>query len=89
MTIITQENDIVNYNGLSHISTYTGAVENTECFAVLAFSTNSKIEDEITDGAIQLGLYNSDDECKKVLNDLVNAILTEQKIFRMPIPDIE
>lgn len=86
MTIITQENEIVNYLNLKHISVYTGEIENVECYAIIAFSIDSTIVDDITDGAIHLGVYNSEAECLDVMNNLINALETERRIFRMPAP---
>lgn len=86
MTIITQESELVNYNSLTRISTFSGEVEDTECFAIIGFPVDSKIEDDVTDGVIHLGIYNSEEECAEVINKFIEAIESEQKIFRMPDP---
>lgn len=86
MTIITQESELVNYNTLTRISAYEGEIDNTACFAIIAFPMDSKVEDDITDGVIHLGIYNSEEECAKIINNLINAIENEQKTFRMPDP---
>lgn len=86
MTIITQESELVNYNSLTRISTYEGEVDGTVCFAVIGFPMDSKIEDDVTDGVIHLGIYNSEEECADVINKFIEAIENEQKIFRMPNP---
>lgn len=86
ITILTQESELVNYNSLTRISTFSGVVEDTECFAIIAFPMDSKIEDDITDGVIHLGIYNSEEECADVINNLIKAIENGQKTFIMPDP---
>lgn len=88
MTIITQESELVNYNALTRISIYTGEIEDTECYAIIAFSVDSKVEDDITDGAIYLGIYNSEEECSAVIDKFITALESEEKTFRMPYPAI-
>lgn len=90
MTIITQDGDIVNYDNVKQISSFSGEVDKTNIFAILAFDINSQpidiLGDEITDGAIWLGMYNDEEECEKVIKALIAAIAGDSRIYQMPEP---
>lgn len=89
MTIVTQEGELVNYNNVRNIATYTGKVEDTDVAAIIAFDVNGTIiNEEIADGAIQLGVYNDIDECDAVMNTLIAAIAGDSRIFKMPEPKV-
>lgn len=82
MIIITQDNELVVFENMKTISTYSGTVENTEIFAVVA---SDEISDEVNDkNAVWLGIYNDKDECDTAINMLIDAIADEHKIFQMP-----
>lgn len=86
MTIITQDEELINYNSIKRIAAFIGDVEGKDekVYAVLAFDTNSSIDDEITDGVMQLGIYNNEYECNSVMQMLIEQLEKNAPVFRMP-----
>lgn len=97
MTIITQDNELINYSAaIKKIAVYAAEMttldkNETEVYTILAFDINSDINDDadVTDGAVQLGVYNTEEECSQVLIDLCSSIQYSKAIFRMPQPKDE
>lgn len=95
MTIITQENELINYSAaIKKIAVYAADIDDdngtkTEVYTILAFDLNSDINDDadVIDGAVQLGVYNTEEECSQVLIDLCSSIQYSKAIFRMPQPN--
>ena len=95
MTIVTQENELINYAAIKRIAVYTGEMQDEEndskieVFTVLAFDFNSETEEseDMTDEAIQLGIYTNEDDCTTVLIALQESIENGKALFRMPQPD--
>lgn len=101
MTIVTQTNDLINYQSISKISIVTGTVageyaeiqskegskEEIPVFVVFAFDViGSLVEDEYEDNGVSLGVYNSYDECQHALNQLIGSIGADDRFFVMPQP---
>ena len=94
MTIVTQENDLVNYAAIKRIAVFVGEVQQEdtnkkiEVYTILAFDFNSDNEEVIEniDNSIQLGVYTDEEECTTVLISLQDSIENGKALFRMPQP---
>ncbi len=95
MTIVTQENDLINYDAIKLVSIYTGTysddeVEEKEVYTLLAFDLNCEIGadiDDAVDSAIQLGAFTDLQKCNDVLKGLISSIVDGKPVFRVPQPD--
>ena len=88
MTIVTQENDLINYAAIKRISVYAGDVDDEEggkvaqVYSILAFDFDSAFsddEDNPEDG-LQIGVF---------ANDLIKSIADGKSIFRIPQPSFD
>ena len=95
MTIVTQENELVNYSAIKRIAMFTGNVEDEETgiqseemlvYTIMAFDLNSETGEEVIDGAMQLGVFETEDECSTALQMLIASIEKGANVFRMPTP---
>lgn len=81
MTIITQTEEIVNYGNLLQIFIAEGTYDGAEAFALVAQPITTVTDDEL----IQLGVYDSEDKCRKVHHDLIKWLKTNvQSVFEVP-----
>lgn len=95
MTIVTQENDLINYDAIKLVSIYTGTFsddgeEEKEVYTLLAFDFNCEVgpdPDDAVDSAIQLGAFTDMQKCNEVLNGLISSIVEGKNLFRVPQPD--
>ena len=96
MTIVTQENDLINYDAIKLVSIYTGTFtdddenEEKEIYTLLAFDNNCEVGsdlDEVVESAIQLGVFDNPQKCNEVLNGLIGSIVDGKPLFRIPQPD--
>lgn len=82
MTIITQTEEIVNYGNLLQIFIAEGTYDGAEAFALVAQPITTVTE---SDELIQLGVYDSEDKCRKVHHDLIKWLKTNvQSVFEVP-----
>ncbi len=93
MTIITQTEDLINYDAIKKICLVVGTIDDeqdnsqTQVYAVLAFDINSDIADEEDgDNSIQLGIYRSEIECRNVINEFISCLQAKESVFIMPQP---
>lgn len=94
MTIVTQENELINYNAIKRIAIFTANVEDETSsqdedmivYTIVAFDLNSDTGDEVVDGAIQLGVFDTENECLTALQMLISSIEKGVNIFQMPTP---
>ena len=95
MTIVTQENDLINYDAIKLVSIYTGTFsddgeEEKEVYTLLAFDNNCEVGsdlDEAVESAIQLGAFTDLQKCNEVLKGLIGSIVDGKPLFRVPQPD--
>ena len=61
MIILTQNGEIVNFDNITSITTFSGVIEDEEVFCLLALSPDISYDDDndndIINKAIQLGVY--------------------------------
>lgn len=88
MTIISQDGELINYANIIRITPFVGEIDKVEVYAILAFDLNSTFDDSITDGAIQLGIYNDLTECDKEINNIISALASDSKIYKMSEPEL-
>ena len=96
MTIVTQENDLINFNAIKFISTYAAHVgtadDEVEVYVLFAFDLNAdfpisnEADEELQSRALQLGVFTSEDECNNVISSLLSAIKADLKVFVIPQP---
>ena len=96
MTIVTQDLELINYDSLKKICSYSGEVvtqnpkgepELTEIFIVVGYDTNAyNMDDDEIGDAIQLGIYGSHDECTTVIEKMIDSIENSDRTFIMPSP---
>lgn len=93
MVIITQDRDFINFNSLKRITPFEGTIDGLSVYAILGFDTlgtdDSKVDDVDGVGSVQLGIYNTENECADVFDKLVAAIRADNKVFVMPEPHYE
>lgn len=93
MVIITQDRDVINFNSLKRITPFEGTIDELTVYAVLGFDTlgtdDEKVDDVDGVGSVQLGIYNTEDECVDVFEKLIAAIRADNKVFVMPDPRYE
>ena len=95
MTIVTQENDLINFDAIKCISAYAAHIgdedgREVEVYTLLAFDFNTNVssDDELVDenAAISLGVFLSEEECNDVISKLISEISTGAKVFIVPQP---
>lgn len=96
MTIITQENDLINYDHIKRISIFEGeyddkeAGEKREVYSIVAFDLNSDVStaaDEVDfEDTIHLGVFETSEEATEVLEELKKSIASGLHIFCIPQP---
>ncbi len=98
MTIVTQENDLINFDAIKCISAYAAHIgdedgREVEVYTLLAFDFNTNVssDDELVDenAAISLGVFLSEEECNDVISKLISEINTGAKVFIVPQPSTE
>ena len=102
MTIIIQENDIINYSAIKRISIFKGTVDSSEenidmnvaettFYGIIAFDFQSDFSDDIenqNDG-LQIGIFDNEEECNMVMKELIKSIANGKTLFRIPQPSFE
>lgn len=88
MTIVTQDEQLINYDNIIKVAVFLGNIEDVEYYNILAFANNSKDYDGDVENAIQLGLYANDKESYKAMRLFTDAIVSGKKIFKMPDSEI-
>lgn len=90
MIILTQDGDIVNFDNITSISTFSGEIENEEVYCLLAISPDMSYDnenrDDIINNAIQLGVYQTIEECEKANQEIIKCIAENVKICKIPDP---
>lgn len=88
MIILNQDLELVNFDRLAKVSIFSGEIENTTVYAIVAFESVSDDdnEDVITPDALMLGIYNNESECSEVFLSLCEAIENGKNMYRMPEP---
>lgn len=88
MIILNQDLELVNFDRLAKVSIFSGEIENTTVYAIVAFESVSDDdnEDVISPGALMLGIYNNESECSEVFLSLCEAIENGKNMYRMPEP---
>ncbi|WP_449078618.1 hypothetical protein [Ruminococcus sp.] len=88
MIILNQDLELVNFDRLAKVSIFSGEIENTTVYAIVAFESVSDDdnEDAISPDALMLGIYNNESECSEVFLSLCEAIENGKNMYRMPEP---
>lgn len=88
MIILNQDLELVNFDRLAKVSIFSGEIENTTVYAIVAFESvfDDDNEDVISPDALMLGIYNNESECSEVFLSLCEAIENGKNMYRMPEP---
>lgn len=88
MIILNQDLELVNFDRLAKVSIFSGEIENTTVYSIVAFESVSDDdnEDVISPDALMLGIYNNESECSEVFLSLCEAIENGKNMYRMPEP---
>lgn len=88
MIILNQDLELVNFDKLAKISMFSGEIEDTTVYAIVAFESISDDdnEDVMNPDALMLGIYNNESECSEVFLSLCEAIENGKNMYRMPEP---
>lgn len=89
MTIITQEKEFINFDMLKRIAAFEGEIESKVYYAILGFDTLTSYDNDNETDTVQLGIYNSEDECLAVYERLAAAIRADHRVFTMPEPAVD
>lgn len=91
MTIVTQTEEVINYNAVAKISLISGTVtdENTGAettvYVIIASDVLPDVsDDDFENVSIQLGVFDSEDECRLAFNQLLESIGKNEPIFYVP-----
>lgn len=87
MTIITQTEEIVNYNSLLKIYIAEGTYGDNDVYAIVGLPATEidSFENE-ADALIQLGIYDSEDKCHSVFEQLKKWLASGvQPVFSVPV----
>lgn len=94
MTIVTQTDELVNYDFVKKITLVSGTVEDEATgdsltvYVMLAFDVLSEVsEDEYEKCSIQLGAFNSENECRNAFEQLIGSISAKDNVFVVPQPE--
>ncbi len=87
MTIITQTEEIVNYSNLLKIYMAEGTYGDADVFAIVALPIMQNIIAAADDdNVIQLGIYDSEDKCRTVYEQLKKWLTSGvQPVFDVPV----
>lgn len=86
MIILTQNGEIVNFDNITSITTFSGVIEDEEVFCLLALSPDISYDDDndIINKAIQLGVYRTIEECENSNQEIIKCIAENVKICKIP-----
>lgn len=88
MIILTQNGEIVNFDNITSITTFSGVIEDEEVFCLLALSPDVSYDDDndndIINKAIQLGVYKTVEECENANHEIIKCIAGNEKICQIP-----
>lgn len=88
MIILTQNGEIVNFDNITSITTFSGVIEDEEVFCLLALSPDisnaDDNENDIINKAIQLGVYKTVEECENANQEIIKCIAGNEKICQIP-----
>lgn len=91
MTIVTQTEEVINYNAVAKISLISGTVtdKNTEAettvYVIVATDVLPDVsDDDFENVSVQLGVFDSEDECRLAFNQLLESIGKNEPIFYVP-----
>lgn len=90
MIILTQNGEIVNFDNITSITTFSGVIEDEEVFCLLALSPDISYdndnENDIINKAIQLGVYRTIEECENASQEIIRCIAENARICQIPDP---
>lgn len=88
MIILTQNGEIVNFDNITTITSFSGQIEDEQVFCLLALSPdiNDISDDDIINKAIQLGVYDTIEECENASQEIIKCIAENARICQMPDP---
>lgn len=89
MIIITQEKEFINLDMLKRIAAFEGEIDSKVYYAIMGFDTLTSYDDDNETGTVQLGIYNSENECMDVYEKMSAAIRADHRIFTMPDPAVD
>ena len=91
MTIVTQTEEVINYNAVAKISLISGTVtdENTGVETTVYVIVASDVLPDVSDDdfenvSVQLGVFDSENECRLAFNQLLESIGKNEPIFYVP-----
>lgn len=88
MIILTQNGEIVNFDNITSITTFSGVIEDEEVFCLLALSPDISYDNDndndIINKAIQLGVYRTIEECENSNQEIIKCIAENVKICKIP-----
>lgn len=87
LTIFTQTEEIVNYSNLQKIYMAEGTYDGADVFAIVALPIMQNVNaDADDDSIIQLGVYDSEDKCRIVYEQLKKWLISGvQPVFDVPV----
>lgn len=91
MIILTQNGEIVNFDNITSITSFSGQIEDEQVFCLLALSPdidNDISDDDICNKAIQLAVYSTIEECEQASQEIIKCIAENARICQIPDPII-
>lgn len=84
--IITQSEEIINYDNILKILIMEGTYGDVTAYAIIAVPTGVSVDEENSDKLVQLAVYDSEEKCKNVFNDLIKWLKNGvQPVFEIPV----
>lgn len=94
MTIVTQDFDLINYASVKRISSYSAEISNPDTetenhesvYVVVALDMNISNDDDAIEDGIELGIYQTPEECFEVIRRIADSLIENNAVFFMPMP---
>lgn len=85
-TIITQTEEIINYDNIFKITSAEAEVEGSMLYVLLAYPIGVSATEDDTDKLIQLGVWDEETKLIRVYDDLIKFLTKGvESVFRVPI----
>ena len=85
ITIITQTEEVVNYDNILKISMIEAMYGDVNVYAVVAVPNGTAVNEDDPEKLVQLGIYTSENKCREVYGELLHQFRRGvDTVFDMP-----
>lgn len=84
--IITQSEEIINYDNILKILIMEGTYGDVTAYAIIAVPKGVSVDEDNPDKLVQIAVYDSAEKCQIVFNDLIKWLKNGvQPVFDVPV----